>query len=117
MMLFLWGIYFIVLKIDLTEKETKEILLAIVITSLIISFYYSYQFYSLGGAERFRTDQQHIFNFTIPLLFALFLYEKRKRWKISAFLLMIPMIIAVYITLTRALWLLIPLALFSQYLY
>lgn len=117
MMLSLWGIYFIVLKIGPSEKEMKEILLTIIITSLIISLYYIYEFYSLGGAERFRTDQQHIFNFTIPLLFALFLYEKRKRWRILTFLLMIPMIIAVYVTLTRALWLLVPLALFSQYLY
>jgi len=117
MMFFLWGIYFIVSEIILSEKEMKRILLAIIIASLLVSLYYIYQFRAIAGKGRFCTDQQHIFNFTIPFLFALFLYATRRWEKILAILLMIPMIIAVYVTLTRALWLLIPLTLLFQYFY
>ncbi|MEO0116900.1 MAG: O-antigen ligase family protein [candidate division WOR-3 bacterium] len=117
MMLLLWGIYFIILKMDIQKKEMKNILLLIILASLIVAFYYLYQFWASKGVGRVCTDQQHIFNFSIPLLFATFLYERRIMRKVLAVSLTIPMILAVYVTLTRALWLLIPLTLFSQYLY
>jgi hypothetical protein len=113
----MWGGYFILVKTKLTHEQIKHIFYAIIISSLIVSFYYLFEFKLLAGASRFRTDQQHIFNFTVPFLFAVFLYDKNHYRKILAGALIVPMVIAVYVTLTRALWVLIPFALFLQYLY
>lgn len=112
-----WGMYFLVIKNKISEKEIKYIFGVLILSVLIISFYYLYEFWRLDGKDRFRTDQQHLFNITIPLLFSVLLYDTQKIRKILAILLMIPMVIAVYITLTRALWLLVPLAIFLQYVY
>lgn len=117
MMFWAWGIYFIVVKSKLSQEQIKHILIAIIISSLIVSLYYIFEFAMIRGSTRFRTDQQHIFNFTIPLLFAFILYYPKKIIRTIAILLIVPMIIAVYITLTRALWILVPLAIFLQYLY
>lgn len=112
-----WGGYLVVVKTKLSQQQIKHLFFTIIISSLIVSFYYIFEFKLLAGLSRFRTDQQHIFNFAIPVLFAVLLYDKNKTRKIIAGLLIIPMAIAVYVTLTRALWLLIPLAIFLQYLY
>ncbi|MBS4015548.1 MAG: O-antigen ligase family protein [Candidatus Latescibacteria bacterium] len=117
MMFFAWGFYFVVIKSNISDESIKYILYTIIISSVLVSLYYIFEFRSLSGIARFRTDQQHIFNVTIPLLFAVFLYHTKKPIKTLAIVLIIPMIIAVYITLTRALWLLIPLALIFQYFY
>lgn len=117
LMFVMWGGYFIVVKTKLTQEQIKHIFLAIIVSSLIVSLYYIFEFKLLAGLSRFRTDQQHIFNFSVPFLFAVLLYDKNRTRKIIAGLLIIPMVIAVYVTLTRALWVLIPLALFLQYLY
>jgi O-antigen ligase len=117
LMFAMWGGYFIVVKTKLTQEQIKHIFLIIIASSLFVSLYYIFEFKLLAGITRFRTDQQHIFNFTVPFLFAILLYDKNKTRKIVAGLLIIPMAIAVYVTLTRALWLLVPLALFLQYLY
>ena len=117
MMFLYWGIFFIVIKSKLSEKHIKHIFWAILISALIVSLYYIFEFKIIGFKDRFRTDQQHIFNFTIPLLFAILLYDTNKSRKILAVLMMIPMIVAVYITLTRALWVLVPLAILLQYMY
>jgi len=112
-----WGGYLVVVKTKLSQQQIKHLFLTIIISSLIVSLYYIFEFKLMAGQSRFRTDQQHIFNFTVPVLFAVLLYDKNKTRKIIAGLLIIPMAIAVYVTLTRALWVLIPLALFLQYLY
>jgi len=117
MMFAMWGGYLIVVKTKLTQQQIKHLFLTIIVSSLIVSLYYIFEFKLLAGLTRFRTDQQHIFNFTVPVLFAVLLYDKNKTRKITAGILIIPMAIAVYVTLTRALWLLVPLALFLQYLY
>ncbi len=117
LMFFAWGFYFVVIKSDLSEKDIRHIIYTVIISSLLVGLYYILEFRLISGVSRFRTDQQHIFNVTIPLLFAVFLYHKNKTVKISAIALTIPMIVAVYITLTRALWLFIPLALIFQYFY
>ncbi|MEO0091180.1 MAG: O-antigen ligase family protein [candidate division WOR-3 bacterium] len=117
MMFWAWGIYFIIIKSKISQTGIKHIFWAIIIGALIVSLYYIYEFKTGGGKLRFRTDQQHIFNFTIPLLFAFILYYPKKIIRTIAILLIVPMIIAVYITLTRALWILIPLAIFIQYIY
>jgi hypothetical protein len=117
LMFVMWGGYLIVIKIRMTQEQIKHIFLTIIISSLIVSLYYIFEFKLLAGQSRFRTDQQHIFNFTVPFLFAILLYDKNRDRKIIAGILIVPMAIAVYVTLTRALWLLIPLALFLQYLY
>jgi hypothetical protein len=112
-----WVIFFVVIKSKFTEKNIKYILGTILVSAFIVSLYYIFEFKIMGDKDRFRTDQQHIFNFTIPLLFAILLYDTKKLRKILAVLMMIPMIVAVYITLTRALWVLVPLAIFLQYVY
>jgi O-antigen ligase len=117
LMFAMWGGYFIVVKTKLTQEQIKHIFLIIIASSLIVSLYYIFEFKLLAGLSRFRTDQQHIFNFSVPFLFAVWLYDKNRTRKIIAGLLIIPMVIAVYVTLTRALWVLIPLVLFLQYLY
>lgn len=117
MMFLYWGIFFIVIKSKWSDKYIKYIFWTILISAFIVSLYYILEFRIIGFKDRFRTDQQHIFNFTIPLLFAILLYDTKKLRKILAVLMMIPMIVAVYITLTRALWVLVPLALFLQYIY
>ncbi|MCX7785252.1 MAG: O-antigen ligase family protein [candidate division WOR-3 bacterium] len=117
MMFWAWGIYFIIVKSNLSTDQIKHILMAIIISALIVSLYYLFEFVMIRGMARFRTDQQHIFNFTIPLLFACMLYYPRKIIRAIAILLIIPMAIAVYVTLTRALWILVPLAIILQYFY
>ncbi len=117
MMFAMWSGYLIVVKIKLSQQQIKHLFLTIILSSIIVSLYYIFEFKLLAGLSRFRTDQQHIFNFVIPVLFAVLLYDKNRTRKIIAGLLIIPMAIAVYVTLTRALWLLIPLAIFLQYIY
>jgi hypothetical protein len=117
LMFLAWGFYFVIIKSNISDKTIKYILYTLIISSVLVSLYYIFEFRSLSGIARFRTDQQHIFNVTIPLLFAVFLYHNQKPIKILAIVLTIPMIVAVYVTLTRALWLLIPLALIFQYFY
>ncbi len=117
MMFWAWGLYFIILKSKISQEQIKSILIAIVLSSLFVSIYYIFEFTMIRGLSRFRTDQQHIFNFTIPLLFACILYHPQRIVKLLAVLLIIPMSIAVYVTLTRALWILVPLALLLQYIY
>ncbi len=117
MMFWAWGIYFLVMKSNLSQRAREYILATLIIGALVVSLYYLYGFQILGGRERFRTDQQHIFNVSLPLLFAVLLYDTKKIRKVLAVLLMVPMVIAVYITLTRALWILVPLTILLQYLY
>ncbi|MCS7257973.1 MAG: O-antigen ligase family protein [candidate division WOR-3 bacterium] len=112
-----WGYYLFVIMAGLTYSDQKFIIYALILSSLIVSLFYIFKFVSLHGSVRFRTDQQHIFNVTIPILFAFTLYSDKKLIKILAMFLMIPMILAVYITLTRALWIFIPLALLGQYFF
>ncbi|MEO0072520.1 MAG: O-antigen ligase family protein [candidate division WOR-3 bacterium] len=117
LMMLAWGYYLFVVEANLTFSEQKYIVKALIFASFIVSLFYIYKFISLHGLTRFRTDQQHIFNVTIPVLFAVILYYPKNYIKILAALLMIPMILAVYITLTRALWIFIPLSLLGQYLF
>lgn len=117
MMFAAWGMYFIIVKSQFAQQDIKHLILAIITAAFIVSLYYIYEFIVAGGKSNFRTDQQHILNVSIPILFAILLYDTNRQRKIFSIILMIPMIIAVYITLTRSLWLLIPVSMIWQYLY
>jgi O-antigen ligase len=83
-----------------------------------VTFEYLWIYHATGGAQRVATDQQHILNVGMPLIFSWLLYEKRFHRKLILGLLLVPMGFAVLVTLTRMLWASIPLSLlFALLLY
>lgn len=103
-----FGLVLLVVRSDLNERWIKYLLLSIIGCTLVVSFRYLGIFAAGAGRERAATDQQHLLNLAIPMLFA-FLFLARDWWhRVLAIVLLMPMLAATYVTLTRAIWIYVP---------
>lgn len=101
---------FIVVRGNLSERGIKYVLWGLVITTLLVSLKYLNLFVVHGGLRRATSDQQHLLNVAIPLLFAFILLAENWRERLVALLLVVPMLPATYVTQTRAIWLYVPIS-------
>lgn len=97
----------VVIRSGLSDRWIKRLFQALLACAVVISLVYLERFVASGG-KRAVSDQQHILNVAVPVLFAfLFLARDLKERLITA-IIVLPMIPAVYVTQTRSLWLYIP---------
>ena len=108
---FYYLLFFFVIESNLSERWIKYIIYGIIGVAVAVTFGYILIYRATGGDQRAATDQQHMLNIGIPLVFSWLLYEKRVWIKLLLSLLLIPMVFAVLITLTRMLWVSVPLSL------
>ena len=107
---FYYLMFFVVIEADLDERWIKYFIYAIIVSTFIVSLEYIGILRIYQGKVRCATDQQHIFNISIPLIVSWLLYEKRNIVRIFLVLLLLLMGIAVFLTLTRMLWASVPLS-------
>ncbi len=106
-------LFFFVIESNLSEKWIKYIIFGVIGVACVITFEYILIYYVIKIAQRAATDQQHMLNIGIPLVFSWILYEKKAWIKLLLSLLLIPMGFAVLITLTRMLWVSVPLSILA----
>lgn len=97
-----------VMRYGLNDRWIRQLFKVLIMCAVIVSLVYLRHFVVSGGFERAASDQQHILNLAIPVLFAFMLLARNLRERLIIAILMLPMIPAVYVTQTRALWLYIP---------
>jgi O-antigen ligase len=93
------------------ERVTRELAVVLIAVTAFISFKYIVGFVVTAGTKRSTSDQQHFLNIGIPLLFAFLLNERRTGRRILYIILLAAMAVASYVTLTRAIWLYVPVSL------
>jgi O-antigen ligase len=98
----------IVARSGLSDRWVRRLLKTIVVCAAVVSLVYLHRFVVSGGHERAASDQQHILNLVIPLLFAFLLLARSLKERLVVAGALLPMIPAVYVTQTRSLWLYIP---------
>ncbi len=112
LVLFYYAFYFLVLIYFQEEKWQKILIVSIIILSVLVSLEYVIPFLLTFHIKRYATDQQHLFNIGYPLLVSYIIFGEKTKYKILAGLSLIPMTLAVIISLTRALWITIPFSIF-----
>ncbi len=105
-----FAVAIIIVRGNLSERGIRHLLWGLVIATLLVSAQYLNMFAAYGGLRRAVSDQQHLLNIAIPLLFAFALLSKNIRARAGALVMVLPMLLATYVTQTRALWLYIPLS-------
>lgn len=110
--IFYYAFYFLVLIYFQDEKWQKILIISIIVVSLLVSLEYLIPFLLTFQIKRYATDQQHLFNLVYPLLFSYIILGDETKYKILAFLSLIPVTLAVIISFTRALWITIPFSIF-----
>lgn len=108
LILFYYAFYFLVLIYFQEEKWQRILIISIIVVSVLVSLEYVIPFLLTFRIKRYATDQQHLFNIGYPLLVSYIIFSKKTKYKILAGLSLIPMTLAVIISLTRALWITIP---------
>ncbi|MEO0087267.1 MAG: O-antigen ligase family protein [candidate division WOR-3 bacterium] len=112
LLVFFYAFYFLVLIYFQEEKWQKILMVSIIIISVLVSLQYVVPFLLTFHIKRYATDQQHLFNIGYPLLVSYIIFGEKEKYKILASLSLIPMTLAVIISLTRALWITIPFSVF-----
>ena len=107
-----FAIAIVVIRGNLSERGIKYVLWGLVIATLLVSVRYLDIFVTYHGLHRATSDQQHLLNLTIPVLFAFALLARNWRERVIALLLALPMLPAAYVTQTRAIWLYAPFSIF-----
>jgi len=103
-----FAVAIVVIRGKLSERGIRHMIWGLVIATLLVSVQYLNMFAAHGGLGRAVSDQQHLLNIAIPLLFAFALLARNTRERIGALALVLPMILATYVTQTRAIWLYVP---------
>lgn len=114
-MYLLYALFFFIIEGDLSEDWIKKFIYTIIGITFIVTLEYIWMYITSAGKLRCVSDQQHILNIGIPLVVSWLIYEKNKITKLFLSLLLIPMGFAVIITLTRMLWVIIPVSVFLLY--
>ncbi|MEO0097309.1 MAG: O-antigen ligase family protein [candidate division WOR-3 bacterium] len=112
LLIFFYAFYFLVLIYFQEEKWQRVLVISIIVISVLVSLQYTVPFLVTFQIKRYATDQQHLFNIGYPLLISYIIFGKKTKYKILAGLSLIPMSLAVIISLTRALWITIPFSVF-----
>jgi hypothetical protein len=98
----------IVARSVISDRWIRAVFWALAACTAFVSLTYLWIFVAGGGHVRAASDQQHLLNVAIPVLSAVIILTDSIRNKLGAAALMLPMIPAVYVTQTRALWLYVP---------
>jgi hypothetical protein len=101
----------LIIRRGISDRWSRCLVWILVGCTVLVSTNYLRVFVIGGGHTRAVSDQQHLLNIAIPVLFALLILADNARQKLVAAALLVPMIPATYVTQTRALWLYIPLSL------
>ncbi|MEO0089165.1 MAG: O-antigen ligase family protein [candidate division WOR-3 bacterium] len=112
LLIFFYAFYFLVLIYFQEEKWQRILVISIIVISVLVSLQYVVPFLVTLQIKRYATDQQHLFNIGYPLLVSYIIFGEKAKNKILAGLSLIPMSLAVIISLTRALWITIPFSVF-----
>lgn len=98
--------YFLFLFCVRTVKGIKYFYFVILLVSIIASFEFIFQSFIVNGFsfQRISTQQIHLAQIIIPLLVGFILYTKSWKYKMLCFGLLMPILFMTLISLTRALW-------------
>lgn len=106
-----FGLAIVVIHNEMSERGIRLIVFSLVALSLFVSFKYISILIHTHGMQRAVSDQQHLLNIGIPLVVAFYLLSKSAGRRLLWGLLLVPMLIATVITLTRAMWIYVPFSL------
>lgn len=97
-------------RTEFTQRGIRNVIVAIIGATALVAVQYIHIYIAYGGAQRPASDQQHLLNLAIPLLVAFIPGQEKPLLKAACVSLLILMALAVYVSLTRAMWLYIPLS-------
>lgn len=95
----------------LSRTGTRQLFILIIAVTLFICLSYLRVFVATAGTKRPANLQQHMLNLGIPLLAAFYFRESRRLPKLLFSILLAIAAAGTYVTLTRALWIYVPLSL------
>jgi hypothetical protein len=93
----------VVVRSGLSDRWVKRVFKAFILCAVVISLIYLRQFVVSGGHERAVSDQQHVLNLAIPILFAFMFLARTMKERLTTAVALLPMILAVYVSQTRSL--------------